>query len=281
MAAPAAGSRWQAARAIVELFHFPPILVVLLACGLFSVIAAEGSPPYGRISLYLAAVLASQMAVGAHNDYCDRALDAAAKPNRAIPAGIISPRHVLELTCLLLVLSVGLALPLGLDVLALGVLGTSMGFLYNAWAKSTVVAWLPFWLALPTIAISSFAVVDAYSDGLLLAYAVGLPLVLPVYIADSLIDVRSDRQHGSRGLTARLGPFWARTVCWSSLAIGFAVALLSWPENGSPGTLTWIASALFLVAIISDRLGVPRVHWLGVMLASVSLGADWLLDISP
>lgn len=135
---PTAHSRLSAARIVVELFHFPPILIVLLACGIFASIAADGAPPIGRIVIYLLAVLCSQMAIGVHNDYCDRELDNAAKPRRAIPAGFVSPTLALQLAVALLALSVALALPLGGDVVALGVLGTSMGFTYNAWGKGTV-----------------------------------------------------------------------------------------------------------------------------------------------
>lgn len=270
--------RLQAARALIELFHFPPIFVVLLACGLFAVIAANGDVPAGRIGVYLLAVLLSQMAIGAHNDYSDRALDTAAKPARAIPSGIVSPAFVLQLTIALLAASVGVALPLGLGVLALGVLGTGMGFVYNAWAKGTVWAWAPFAVALPTLVIASFVVVDAYRDELLLTYVIGLPLVVPVYIADTLIDIDSDREHGVWSLAARLGQVGSRLLCWGSLAVGYVLALAFWPEGGSPGVLFGISVGLLFVAIASDRMGVGRVHWLAIMLADIALAADWLLD---
>jgi 4-hydroxybenzoate polyprenyltransferase len=267
------------ARALVELFHFPPILVVLLACGLFAVIAADGSPPVGRIAVFLLAVLCSQMAIGVHNDYCDRALDTSAKPNRAIPSGLVSPTFALRLTAVLLALSVALALPLGLVVLGLGVLGTAMGFVYNAWAKGSLWAWAPFWVALPTLAIASFTVVGAYQDELLLTYLIGLPLVVPVYIADTLIDIDSDRAHGVRSLAARLGHVRSRLLCWASLATGYLLAVAFWPEGGSPGLLFAVSIGLLAVGIMSDRLRVPRVHWLAIMLADIALAADWLLDV--
>lgn len=275
----AAHSRLSTARAIIELFHFPPILIVLLACSIFASIAADGSPPIDRIGIYLLAVLCSQMAIGVHNDYCDRALDSAAKPQRAIPAGIVSPTLALQLIVALLALSVALALPLGTDVAALGILGTGMGFVYNAWAKGTVWAWAPFWVALPTLAVASFAVVDAYRDELLLTYMIGLPLVVPVYVADTLIDIDSDRAHGVRSLAARLGQAWSRLLCWSSLALGYVLAVAFWPTGGTPGFLFGVSIALLATAILSDRLRVPRVHWLAIMLADIALAADWLLNL--
>jgi 4-hydroxybenzoate polyprenyltransferase len=271
--------RLRTARALIELFHFPPILVVLLAAGLFVIIAAD-SPPYGRMSLYLLAVLASQMAIGAHNDYCDRVLDGKAKPNRAIPSGVISPQTVLQLTAALLATSVLLALPLGMTVVVLGVLGTAMGFVYNAYAKGTILAWVPFWIALPTIVVASFVVGGAYRAELLVIYLIGLPLVVPVYIADTLIDVKSDRANDLRSLASLLGPLGSRLLGWGSLASGYLIAAAFWPDGGSPGLLTAISLGLFLISVVSDRLGISRIHWLGIMLADIALACDWLLDFT-
>jgi 4-hydroxybenzoate polyprenyltransferase len=277
LAAPA--SRLRSLRALIELFHFPPILMVLLACGLFATIAADGSPPVARLAVYLAAVLCSQMAIGVHNDYCDRALDAAAKPWRAIPAGVVSPTRALQMIGALLSVSLALALPLGGDVAILGVIGTAAAFGYNARLKGSLVAWLPFWIALPTLVIASFAVVGAYSSQLLLTYAIGLPLVVPVYIADSMNDIASDRTYGVGGFVQRLGANGARAVCWGALAAGYALALAFWPDGGSPGLLFGLSAATLLVGVAADRLHVPRVHWLATMLAVIALAADWLLDV--
>jgi 4-hydroxybenzoate polyprenyltransferase len=254
--------------------------MVLLACGLFATVAADGSPPVGRIGVYLLAVLCSQMAIGVHNDYCDRGLDREAKPWRAIPSGVVRPAAALQLVAALLGASLALAIPLGLDVAALGVLGTAMGFAYNAAFKRTVLAWVPFWVALPTLVIASFTVVHAYQSELLLAYVIGLPLVFPIYIADSLTDIESDRTLGVQGLTQVLGQGGARLACWGSLALGYVLAVAFWPEGSSPGYLFGISIGLLVVGIVSDRLRIPRVHWLAMMLAVIALAADWLLGVA-
>jgi 4-hydroxybenzoate polyprenyltransferase len=164
-------------------------------------------------------------------------------------------------------------------VAALGVLGTAMGFLYNARLKGSIWAWLPFWVALPTLVIASFAVVDAYRSELLLTYVIGLPLVIPIYIADTLIDIESDRAQGVLSLATRLGPMGARLLCWGSLVVGYVLAIVFWPENGSPGLLFGVSIGLLVVAIVSDTIRVPRVHWLAIFLAVIALAADWLLDV--
>jgi 4-hydroxybenzoate polyprenyltransferase len=263
-------------RAYVEMLHLPPILMVLLATTAFATIAEGGLPPAGRLAPYLLAVLGTQMAIGIHNDYCDRRLDALAKPWRALPRRLVSPTFALELAVVLTVTGLALALPLGMRVVGLGALGTGAGFTYNARLKGTALAWVPFWIALPAMAIASFELVHQYRDQLLLAYVIGLPLVVSVYIADQIIDIESDRRLGVRGLVASLGQVKARLLCWGALAAGYVLAFAMWPSGGSPGLLSALSVALLAVAIIGDRLRVGRVHWLAIMLAVIALAADWL-----
>jgi 4-hydroxybenzoate polyprenyltransferase len=266
-------------RAYVELFHFPPILMVLFATTAFATIAAGRVPPAERLAPYLFAVLFTQMAIGAHNDYCDRNLDAAAKPWRALPSGRLSPRFVIELVVLLTALGVALSLPLGARIVALGVVGTGAGFVYNAKLKGTPFAWAPFWIALPALVIASFELAGEYQSRLLLTYVIGLPLVVSVYLADTIIDIESDQRHGVRSFGVWLGQARARLLCWACVAVGYVFALALWPSDGSPGVLFGVSVMLLLTAIASDRAGVGRVHWLAIMLAVIALAGDWLRSL--
>lgn len=266
----------QTLRAYVELFHFPPILMVLFATTAFATIAAGGVPPAERLAPFLFAVLFTQMAIGAHNDYCDRNLDASAKPWRALPSGLLTPKLVIQLVVLLTALGVALTLPLGARIVGLGVVGTGAGFIYNAKLKGTPFAWAPFWIALPALVIASFELAGEYQQRLLLTYLIGLPLVVSVYLADTIIDIESDQRHGIRGFGAWLGPARARLLCWACVALGYVLALAFWPSDGEPGVLFGVSVLLLLTAIVSDRAGVRRVHWLAIMLAVIALAADWL-----
>jgi 4-hydroxybenzoate polyprenyltransferase len=266
-------------RAYVELFHFPPIIMVLFATTAFATIAAGGVPSASRLVPYLLAVLFTQMAIGAHNDYCDRRLDVSAKPWRALPLGVISPRLVIEIVVLLTGLGLALALPLGARIVALGVVGTGAGFVYNARLKGTPLAWVPFYIALPALVIASFELAGEYQPRLLLTYVLGLPLVISIYLADQMIDIESDRENEVGGFGSWLGQTRARLLCWSGVAIGYAIALLLWPSAGSPGVLFGVSILLLVTAIIGDRAGVGRVHWLAIMLAVIALAADWLRSL--
>ena len=275
-----APSRLAGARAFVELFHFPPIFMVLLACAIFATIAADGSPPAGRLIPYLAAVLFSQMAIGIHNDYCDRDLDRAAKPWRAIPSGVVSPALALEMTGALLALALAFALPLGVNVAALGVLGTASGFAYNARLKGTMLAWAPFWVALPTLVVASFTVVHDYRSELLLTYVIGLPLVISVYIADTMTDIASDRALGVRGFAVWLGSVGARLVCWGGANLRLrprhrALAVRRVTRRSLRDVRGACSSSPSRPTVSAS----PRVHWLAIMLAVIALAADWLLYV--
>ncbi|MEO8456695.1 MAG: UbiA family prenyltransferase [Chloroflexota bacterium] len=279
---PATGKSTIAAlRAYVELFHFPPILMVLFATTAFATIAAGGVPPASRLVPYLLAVLFTQMAIGAHNDYCDRSLDVSAKPWRALPLGVVSPRLVIEIVVLLTGLGLALALPLGTRIVALGAVGTGAGFVYNARLKGTPLAWVPFYIALPALVIASFELAGEYQSRLLLTYVLGLPLVISIYLADQMIDIESDRENEVGGFGSWLGQTRARILCWAGVAIGYAIALLLWPSAGSPGVLFGVSVLLLATAIVGDRAGIGRVHWLGIMLAVIALAADWLRSLPP
>jgi 4-hydroxybenzoate polyprenyltransferase len=267
-----------ALRAYVELFHFPPIIMVLFATTAFATIAAGELPRASRLVPYLFAVLLTQMAIGAHNDYCDRHLDEQAKPWRAIPSGLVSPRFVIELVVALTLLGTALAIPLGWEIVALGVAGTGSGFIYNARLKGTPLAWIPWWVALPCLVIASFVLAGEYQPRLLLVFVIGLPLVISVYLADTLVDAEGDARHGSLGLNAKLGPTRARLLCWACVALGYILALVFWPD-GSPGVLFALSILLLATAIVSDRAGVGRVHWIAIMLAVIALAADWLRSL--
>jgi geranylgeranylglycerol-phosphate geranylgeranyltransferase len=74
--------------------------------------AAYNAPLYDISLLIAAFVIISLINAGgcAINDYFDREADAISKPSRPIPAGNISPRHVLEYTAVAFVIGAALAL---------------------------------------------------------------------------------------------------------------------------------------------------------------------------
>jgi len=254
--------------------------MVLLASAGFTVVAAGGRPPLGRLALLLTTTLLGQMAISIHNDYCDRVLDAQAKPWRALPRGLLTPRGAFGWTAGLTTLCLLLALPLGLKVVGLIAMGASSGFVYNARLKRTAWTWLPFWVALPTLPLTAFAVVGHWDHRLWLVYLIGAPLVLAVYIADTLSDIESDSAHGVQGFAHRLGPRRARFVCWAAIVLAQALALAFWPNRQLPNPLFFLSLGALIIAIGLDRRAIRGGHWLAIMASAILLSLSWLLALT-
>jgi 4-hydroxybenzoate polyprenyltransferase len=180
------------------------------------VVLAHGQVTSGHLIAVGAMLVCQQVAISLHNDWCDRALDATAKPWRAIPSGYASPRAVRAAAWLLAVASLAVALPLGWLEVALDAIALAAGFAYNASLKRTALSWLPFAVAFPLIPLFGPAAMDDPGRVWQLAppfYAVGAPLAVAIHLADTLPDLLRDRDHGVRGLAHRLGERRARVAC--------------------------------------------------------------------
>jgi len=265
--------------AYVQLLHLPPVAFVLLASTGFLVAAEHGWPPTSTLAPFLTAVLLTQLAISLHNDYCDRQLDSVTKPWRALPSGLLSPASALAAAVALTALGLLAAWSIGRTVMLLLAACTAAGFLYNAWLKRTLWTWVPFWLALPTLAVCAFTAVGRLPSHLWLAYVIGAPLVLSIYLADTLMDIEADTTLGVHGLAQWLGTPLARAMCWAgiALALGLAIALSSGSELlrfafALPGALLGLAMWL-------EWSGRRRLHWALIMAAATALSVVWLATL--
>src|SRR5689334_115615 len=145
----------------LDLLHPAPILAALATAAVVTTLAAQGRPPVGRLLPFLLAILLTQVAISLHNDYCDRELDALAKPWRALPSGLLDARAALMAALALAALGLIVAAMLGPAVFLLGALGTGAGFAYNGWLKRRRLTWLPFYVAIPALPICCFVVAGA------------------------------------------------------------------------------------------------------------------------
>ena len=193
------------------------------------VLLRRGHLPVDRLLLVGVMLACQQIAISFHNDWCDRDLDAAGKPWRAIPSGAVRSGLVRALAWLLVAASLALALPLGWLEVVLDALGIACGFAYNAWLKRTTLSWLPFAIAFPLVPLFGPAALDGVERALRLApplFAAGAPLAVAIHLADTLPDLRQDRAHGVRGLAHRLGARGSRAAC-AALFLGSALILAS------------------------------------------------------
>ena len=260
------------AGALFALLHPGPVVATAAAAVAFATAAAGGAPPFDRIRLFAGSVVLTQIAISVYNDYCDRDLDASAKPHRAIPSGALAPTQALWLAAAALVAGLLLSLPLGPLALALGTIGTGAGLAYSAWLKRTVWSWLPFALGFPTLALWSYAAVDRWDQRLWTAYLLGLPLVLAIHLADTLPDLADDAGAGLRGLAHRLGPSGVRLAIPLALATGVALAAAL---GASAAPLIGAAIATVATAALVARRRYDAVRY-GAGLTAALLALGWL-----
>jgi 4-hydroxybenzoate polyprenyltransferase len=287
---PTAGQR---ARGYLALLHPFPVAMTVLAAGLFAVVAARGAPQAGPLGWLLLSVLLSQVAIASLNDYCDRWLDAATKPAKPIPAGLVPPGAALAIAGVATPLALLCAVPIGPAALTAAAVGTAGGLAYDLWAKGTRWSVVPFVVAFPALPIWAWAAVVPFEPRLLEAYVVGAPLVMGLHLADTWPDLEADRAHGLRGFAHGLGAAGARRWLWAAF-IGTALLLAGLalgPGHAAAVLLgtAGLALALVAAAFAASRGGEPltseaargrwRVAFVLLVCAAITVGLGWMASL--
>jgi 4-hydroxybenzoate polyprenyltransferase len=273
-------------RAYLVLPHLWAVVIVVAATGAFGLLAADGHPPAGRFALLLLGMLGGQLAIGALNEWCDREMDAAAKPWKPIPAGDVSPRSALGITAgglLLMVVAAGLLGGWELLVLAIAI---GSGLVYDLGVKRTPFSGLPYLVALPLVPIWAWLVMDRFQPRLLWLYPIGALLIVAIHLAQVIPDIQGDRRLGERGLAVVLGERWASILLWVAafastivVAIG-AVWLGNRPLAGVAAAC--VIAAVLLLALLLYRRNPARTqpYLFQVLTASaVVLGCGWAIAV--
>lgn len=210
----------------IRLIHPFPVAVVVATTGVLLELAHHGGLPVSALLRGCGAVLCSQVAVGAYNDYADRFSDALVQPRKPIPSGLASPATARRLVVLGLVGMVPLALSFGVASLVLVLAGTAAGLAYDRWWKRTPVSVAGYVLGFLILVTWIWAIAGRLTIGFLILYPAGALLVTAAHLAQSLPDVETDREVGAHGLAVALGvELSARLIlaCYAALAVGAAV----------------------------------------------------------
>lgn len=210
-------------RAYLVLPHLWAVVTVVMATGVFGLIASDGDPPPGRFALLLLGMLGGQLAVGALNEWCDREADAITKPWKPIAAGDISPREALGVTAFGLALMIACGALLGFWEFTVLAIANGSGLVYDLGVKRTPLSWLPYLVALPLVPIWAWLVMDGFEPRLLWLYPIGGLLIVATHLSQVITDIEGDRRQGERGLGVVLGERSANTLLWSA---AFASTLL-------------------------------------------------------
>lgn len=267
-----------------RLLHPAPSLMTVLSAGAFVLLAARGLPPLGLLLHLLAIETAMQFSISAFNDYFDRHVDAG-RVDKPVAMGAISPRVAWALGTVLALAAILLALPLGGWVTALTAIGLGGGLLYDAGLKYTMLSWLPFSIAFPTLPLWAWAGVhpdEGFPARLWWVVPVAGVLVLGIHLADTIPDIARDTEVGVRGLAHRLGLRRSLALCWGAFGGAILLTLILWsvihyrPEWYLPGLA--VSGLLMLAGVLTYLKDAARVKTMSLLLemGAIVLAVGWL-----
>jgi 4-hydroxybenzoate polyprenyltransferase len=263
---------------LVRLVHpAPTIAVVGLSFALATILAAQaGGVEPRRIALLVTAVLGSQIATGALNDWADRQRDARVQPTKPIPAGLVTPSSAVRLSAAGLLLQVAASVPLGPLPLAFGLAALASAVVYNLWLSRTPLSVVPYLVSFGLLPLWIAAGIGVDLGRVAVAPLLVGPFAAAAHLANTLRDFDADARLGSRNLAQALGRRIALPLAWGlamATGIGVGAVLLVTGTLDLPVT---ILGTFGLIAVGQGRAG-PHRLWIGMLVAAVSWTVAWAL----
>lgn len=269
------------------LSHPLPVLFHLVAVALFALLAVWPRVTWAVMLPVVGAHTAMQLSIAMLNDYCDRARDAAGKPQKPIPRGLVTPGEALLAGCGMAGLMVLLLLPLPPLAWLFSLLYLTLGMGYNLGLKGTPLSGAVFALAMPLIPLYAFAGAGRSVHSLLWLVPVGFVLGVTLNLANALPDLEQDAASGARTLAVALGLRRAFLVS-NSLLVLAALLIVALDVSGLLRVqplvllLTLSLTALLLTAILlssgPDKAPATRRRYFYlVTLACLLLAGGWLI----
>ena len=271
------------------LSHPSPVLLHMLGVAVFTLLAAWPHFAWSLIVLVIAAHTAMQVSIAMINDYCDRRLDAAGKPNKPIPRGLVTPSEALIGG--LCMMGIMLLLLLFLNPLALGIslVYLVLGQGYNLGLKSTPLSGIVFALAMPLIPLYAFAGMGSTPPVLLWLVPVGFLLGVALNLANALTDLEEDAAMGARTLAVVLGVKPSFLLCRILIVAGAALIALLAVTRIVPAQFWIIGSTLIFTCLAVGGMLVffrptqpvvaRKVHFYIAALTCIVLAGGWLIGV--
>jgi 4-hydroxybenzoate polyprenyltransferase len=198
---------------LLLLIHPIPMLFHAVAVALFAFLAGRSALIWSTLGLVVAAHMAMQLSIAVLNDYCDRYLDAVAKPGKPIPRGLIHPGEALVLGLLLIVVMLLLLLPLPPLALLVSLLYLALGMAYNLRLKATPWSGVVFALAMPLIPLYAFVAMGRRLSMFFWLLPVAALLGVALNLSNSLPDLEEDARQNARTLAVALGVRRSFLIC--------------------------------------------------------------------
>ena len=183
------------------------------------------------------------------NEYCDREVDAINEPQRPIPAGLVTHRHVFVTIAVLTI--IGLAMSLfGMQVVYITLVGMLFAVMYSAEPfRAKKLGWIGNALVsisyegLPWVA-GHLAFAQMTGGSLLLAglYSLGAHGIMTI---NDFKSIEGDRMMGIKSIPAQMGADWAAMSAVVTINIALVMAIIYMYTSGH----TVSAIIMFLLAL--------------------------------
>jgi 4-hydroxybenzoate polyprenyltransferase len=265
--------------AAVRLVHpAPTAAVTILSSALGAILLLQaGRPLDGRWLALSAAVLGSQIFVGASNDLVDRGRDqAAGRVEKPLASGALSPEGAVWVASGGLALQLVASLRTGELALALGLAAVGSALTYNIWLSRTPISVVPYLVSFGILPLWVAAGVGVPLDRVAVAPLLVGPFAASAHLANMLRDYEADAALGSRDLAQLLGPRRGLAIAWG-LAMGVGLGVGA--GFVLTGNLSVPSATLGLVglAAVAQGIGGPHRLWFGILVAAVAWTAAWAL----
>jgi len=271
------------------LSHPAPVLLHVIGVTVFTLLAAWPQPIWGVILLVIGAHTAMQISIAMINDYRDRRVDAAAKPKKPIPRGLVYPHEALIAGLFMIVVMLLLLLPLPRLALLISLAYLALGQGYNLGLKATPFSGIVFALAIPLIPLYAFAGVGRTLPVLVWLVPVGVLLGVTLNLANSLPDIEEDAATGTQTLAVVLGVKRSFFVCRflivaSALLMGILTAVRIVPARPLIIVPVLIFTGLsvgsmFLFFGPEKPVSARKVHFYVATLTCIVLAGGWLIGV--
>jgi 4-hydroxybenzoate polyprenyltransferase len=249
-----------------------------------ALIAGAGPSIAVRLGL---GMLFLQFAIGIANDLTDAPADALAKPNKPLPAGLLTRGQVGVAVSVAIAVGLLAAASVGAEALVLGIIGLADGLLYDLRLKGTALSWAPFAAGVALLPLYGWlGATGAWPMALWGVVAMAVLAGLTLALANALADLEKDRRSGVRSVATALGR--GRTLALdAALALALQVIALatSLALGADPRALAVILAGAGLgwigVGLASTgRERARQAGWEVQAIGIVLLGAGWLSVLS-
>ncbi len=271
------------------LTHPGPVTLFLVIVTVFALRASWPHLIWTTIILVITAHAAMQFSISMINDYCDRQLDAAAKPSKPIARGLVLPRESLIVGLIMILVMVVLLLPLNPLALLVSLCYLALGQAYNLRLKATPWSGLVLAVMMSLIPLYVFAGVGRTSPVAFWLVLAGILIGVSLNVANSLPDIEGDESGGARTLAVVLGIKRSFIVC--PLLIVLVIALIGFLTTAQlVPAQSWMIVAILVIASLAvgamalffgpqKPMQTRKVYFYLVALTCLVLAGGWFLAL--